>query len=148
MRICYIYQKNDSTDFSNVNIPTFFTTVPVRNHVITFSEFHTFTPTLTNEFRLGFNRNSQTFTAGNFPFPGLPSFPNLTFDDTLNQIRPDPNAPQFGIQNVYQATDNISWVKGKHTFKSVLKQKIYLSSGLHPALPRRLRVRVHGRVLD
>jgi len=106
MRLRYIYQKNDSTDAAS-NIPSFFTTVPVRNHVVTFSEFHSFTPTLTNEFRLGFNRNTQFFTAGNFTFPGLASYPNLTFDDTLNQVGPDPNAPQFGIQNVYQATDNI-----------------------------------------
>jgi hypothetical protein len=126
MRLRYIYQKNDSTDFAS-NIPSFFTTVPVRNHVVTFSEFHTFTPTLTNEFRLGFNRNSQTFTAGNFSFPGLASYPNLTFDDTLNQIGPDPNAPQFGIQNVYQATDNISWVKGKHTLKFGIEGRKYIS---------------------
>lgn len=126
MRLRYIYQKNDSTDSSS-NIPSFFTTVPVRNHVITFSEFHTFTPTLTNEFRLGFNRNTQFFTAGNFSFPGLASYPNLTFDDTLNQVGPDPNAPQFGIQNVYQATDNISWIKGKHTFKFGIEGRKYIS---------------------
>ncbi|MGZ7056430.1 MAG: outer membrane beta-barrel protein, partial [Candidatus Angelobacter sp.] len=126
MRLRYIYQKNDSTDFSS-NIPSFFTTVPVRNHVITFSEYHTFTPTLTNEFRLGFNRNTQTFTDGNFSFPGLASYPNLSFDDTLNQVGPDPNAPQFGIQNVYQATDNISWVKGKHTLKFGLEGRKYIS---------------------
>ena len=126
MRLRYIYQKNDSTDFAS-NIPSFFTTVPVRNHVVTFSEFHTFTPTLTNEFRLGFNRNTQTFTAGNFSFPGLASYPNLTFDDTLNQVGPDPNAPQFGIQNVYQATDNISWIKGKHTLKFGIEGRKYIS---------------------
>jgi hypothetical protein len=126
LRLRYIYQKNDATDPAS-NIPSFFTTVPVRNHVITFSEFHTFTPTLTNEFRLGFNRNTQTFTAGNFSFPGLPSYPNLSFDDTLNQVGPDPNAPQFGIQNVYQGTDNISWVKGKHTFKFGIEGRKYIS---------------------
>ena len=58
IRVRYIYQKNDSTD-SPANIPSFFTTIPVRNHVLTFSEYHTFTPTLTNEFRLGFNRNTS-----------------------------------------------------------------------------------------
>ena len=126
LRLRYIYQKNDSTDFS-ANIPSFFTPVPVRNHVITFSEFHTFTPTLTNEFRLGFNRNSQTFTAGNFSFPGLATYPNLSFDDTGAQVGPDPNAPQFGIQNVYQATDNISWVKGKHTLKFGIEGRKYIS---------------------
>jgi Carboxypeptidase regulatory-like domain/TonB dependent receptor len=126
MRLRYIYQKNDSTDAAS-NIPSFFTTVPVRNHVVTFSEFHSFTPTLTNEFRLGFNRNTQFFTAGNFTFPGLASYPNLTFDDTLNQVGPDPNAPQFGIQNVYQATDNISWIKGKHTLKFGIEGRKYIS---------------------
>lgn len=126
MRLRYIYQKNDQTDAAS-NIPSFFTTVPVRNHVITFSEFHTFTPTLTNEFRLGFNRNTQTFTAGNFSFPGLASYPNLSFDDTGAQVGPDPNAPQFTIQNVYQATDNISWIKGKHTFKFGIEGRKYIS---------------------
>jgi len=126
LRFRYIYQKNDSTDASP-NIPAFFTTVPVRDHVITLSEYHTFAPTLTNEFRVGFNRNTQTFTDGNFPFPGLPSFPNLTFDDTLNQVGPDPNAPQFGIQNVYQATDNLSWVKGKHTLQFGIEGRKYIS---------------------
>ncbi|HEY1939551.1 MAG TPA: carboxypeptidase regulatory-like domain-containing protein [Candidatus Angelobacter sp.] len=127
IRLRYIYQKNDSTDSSGVNIPTFFTTVPVRDHVITASEYHTFAPTLSNEFRLGFNRNTQTFTAGNFPFPGLAVFPNLTFDDTQNQVGPDPTAPQFGIQNVYQATDNIVWVKGKHTMKFGVEGRKYIS---------------------
>ena len=30
---------------------------------------------------------------------------------------PDPNAPQETIQNLYQFIDNVSWVKGKHTFR-------------------------------
>ena len=30
---------------------------------------------------------------------------------------PDGNAPQETIQNLYQFIDNVSWVKGKHTFK-------------------------------
>ncbi len=126
IRARYIYQKNDATD-PTPNIPSFFTTVPTRDHVITFSEYHTFTPTLSNEFRLGFNRNASTLTAGNFSFPGLAAFPNLTFDDTENQIGPDPNAPQFGIQNVYQATENIVWVKGKHTMKFGLEGRKYIS---------------------
>ncbi|HEX2331052.1 MAG TPA: TonB-dependent receptor, partial [Candidatus Angelobacter sp.] len=126
LRFRYIYQRNNATD-NSPNIPAFFTTVPTRNHLITLSEYHTFTPTLTNEFRVGFNRNTQFFTAGNFPFPGLAVFPNLSFDDTLNQVGPDPNAPQFGIQNVYQATDNITWVKGKHNLKFGIEGRKYIS---------------------
>ena len=126
IRARYIYQKNDATD-ATPNIPAFFTTVPTRDHVITLSEYHTFTPTLSNEFRLGFNRNAQIFSAGNFAFGSLPAFPNLTFDDSQNQIGPDPNAPQFGIQNVYQATENIVWVKGKHTMKFGIEGRKYIS---------------------
>ena len=59
--------------------------------------------------------------------PASAAFPNLTFDDTPNQIGPDPNAPQFSIQNVYQATDNIVWVKGKHRFKFGLEGRKYIS---------------------
>jgi carboxypeptidase family protein len=126
LRFRYIYQRNNSSDAVS-NIPAFFTTVPVRDHVITFSEFHAFAAKLTNEFRLGFNRNTQFFTAGNFAFPGLADFPNLTFDDTLNQVGPDPNAPQFGIQNVYQATDNLTWIKGKHTLQFGVEGRKYIS---------------------
>ncbi len=127
IRVRYIYQKNDATDTS-ANIPTFFTTVPARNQLLTVSEFHTFGPTLTNEFRLGFNRNTQTYAAGSFSFPGTDSFPNLTFDDLAStQVGPDPNAPQFGVQNVYQLTDNISWVKGKHTLKFGAEGRKYIA---------------------
>ena len=33
------------------------------------------------------------------------------------QLGPDPNAPQFGYQNTYQLTDNVTWTKGAHTLK-------------------------------
>jgi hypothetical protein len=126
IRARYIYAKNDSTDASS-NIPAFFTAIPDRFHVITLSEYHTFAPTLSNEFRVGFNRFTQTLPDGGFPFPGLASFPNLTFDDTGNQIGPDPNAPQFTVQNLYQATENIVWVKGKHTMKFGIEGRKYIS---------------------
>ncbi|MGH9570031.1 MAG: hypothetical protein ACRD4F_10340, partial [Candidatus Angelobacter sp.] len=126
----YIYQKNDQTDISS-NLASFFTAIPARNHLLTLSEYHTFTPTLTNEFRVGFNRFTQDIPAGNFSFPGTDSFPNLSFDDTGNptgdQIGPDPNAPQFTVQNLYQATDNIDWVKGKHNLKFGIEGRKYIS---------------------
>ena len=33
------------------------------------------------------------------------------------QIGPDPNGPQYAIQNTYQLVENINWTKGKHTMK-------------------------------
>ncbi|HEU5233838.1 MAG TPA: carboxypeptidase regulatory-like domain-containing protein [Terriglobales bacterium] len=126
IRFRYIYQKQDTQDTA-ANIPTFWTPIPVRNHIFTLGEFHTFSPTVTNEFRLGYNRNSQFFPVGPQQFPGLDSFPNLNFDDLATQVGPDPNAPQFGIQNVYQATENISWVKGAHNLKFGIEGRKYIS---------------------
>ena len=113
----YIYNTQGAEDTA-ANLPVFFTTQPFKYHLVALSEYHTFTPNLTNEFRLGYNRYSNTLGSGNFTFPGLDQFPNLQFyDQGFISIGPDGNAPQFTIQNLYQATDNVSWVKGKHTFK-------------------------------
>ena len=127
LRLRYIYNTQGSEDVF-ANLPAFFTTIPFKYHLFALSEFHTFTPNLVNEFRIGFNRYANTTPSGNFSFPGLDSFPNLTFDDlgSLN-VGPDPNAPQFTIQNLYQVTDNVSYVHGKHTFKIGFDGRKYIS---------------------
>jgi hypothetical protein len=76
---------------------------------------------------VGFNRFAQTINAGNFAFPGLDSFPNLLLIDLGLQIGPNSNAPQFTIQNLYQATDNVTWTKGNHTFKFGMEARKYIS---------------------
>jgi hypothetical protein len=122
----WVYVKTTSLDFA-ANLPVFWTPLPVRNHLITLSEYHTFTPSLTNELRLGYNRNTQYFTVGSQTFPGTDQFPNLFIDEFNTQVGPDPNAPQFGVQNIYQATNNLSWVKGKHNFKFGVEGRKYIS---------------------
>ena len=82
---------------------------------------------MTNEFRLGFNRYSQVYSAPDIKFPGLDAFPNLTIDDLGVNIGPDPNAPQMTIQNTYQLTDNVSWIKGKHSVSFGVDLKKYIS---------------------
>jgi hypothetical protein len=122
----WVYAKTTTLDTA-ANLPTFWTPLPVRNHLITLSEYHTFTPSLTNELRLGYNRNTQYYTVGSQTFPGTDQFPNLTIDELQTQVGPDPNAPQFGVQNIYQATDNLSWIKGKHNFKFGVEGRKYIS---------------------
>ena len=127
LRVRYIYNTLGAEDTS-ANLPEFFTTTPYKYHLFALSEYHTFTPNLTNEFRVGFNRYANTLTAGNFTYPGLDSFPNLQFyDEGYLSVGPDGNAPQFTIQNLYQATDNVSYVKGKHTFKIGFDGRKYIS---------------------
>ncbi len=102
---------------TSASLPTFFTTVPSNYYLATISEYHNFSPSLTNELRIGFNRYSQVYGAGNFSWPGLDMFPNIDVFELNVQLGPDPNAPQFGYQNTYQLTDNISWVHGAHSLK-------------------------------
>jgi len=91
------------------------------------AEYHTFSTSISNELRVGFNRYANTTPAGNFRVPGPDSFPNLQLIDLGLQIGPDSNAPQFTIQNLYQATDNVTWTKGNHTFKFGMEARKYIS---------------------
>lgn len=104
----------DNTGFPAV----FFGIQPTNAYLATLSEYHTFTPTLINELRLGYNRFNQQFPIfGNQSFPGLDSFPNIDVYELNAAYGPDSNAPQYTIQNMYQLTDNVTWTKGNHSFK-------------------------------
>jgi Carboxypeptidase regulatory-like domain len=113
----YVYNSTVGIDTS-ANLPAFYLNTPFKFHLVTINEYHTFNPNTQNEFRLGYNRYFNTTPAGSFSYPGLDSFPNIVLN-TLNGINigPDPNAPQFTIQNTYQASDSISWTHKAHTLK-------------------------------
>lgn len=113
----FIYNKVEGLD-TNAQLPTFYAPQPVRNYLTSFSEFHNFSPTLQNKFRAAFNRNFNSIQTGQFTFPGLSAFPNLTIDDlNSTQIGPDPNTPTGSIQNLLQLQDNVIKTVGRHTLK-------------------------------
>jgi hypothetical protein len=127
IRARYVMNRETLIDTA-ANLSPFYTTEPNRFHVFTLGEYHTFTPTFLNEFRFGFNRFAQTIDTGKFPFSGLADFPNLQFNDLgALQVGPDPNGPQFTIQNLYQIVDNVSWTKGTHTIKVGGEYRWYIS---------------------
>ena len=124
----YIYNRENLLD-NAAQLGTFFAPYSITYELFNASEYHTFSPTITNEFRVGFNRFDETIPAGNFKYPGLNAFPNITLFDLgsgLN-IGPDGNAPQFTIQNFYQFVDNISVVKSKHNLKFGAEYRWYIS---------------------
>ncbi|MBS1876290.1 MAG: TonB-dependent receptor [Acidobacteria bacterium] len=112
----FVYNRNSFIDTTGVSLPAFYVNNAAANYLATLAEYHTFTPYLLNELRLGYNRLNQLYGAGAFSYPGLDAFPNLTFDDIGLQLGPNPQAPQGGVQNVYQLTDNVSWLAGRHSF--------------------------------
>jgi hypothetical protein len=117
LRARYVDNKTSQID-TTANLPVFYTSRPTTAHIGTFQEFHTFSPTVTNELRLAYNRYNDNIVVPNFKFQGLDQFPNILIENDLNlQLGPNPNAPQATIQNTYQLVDNVSWVKGKHELK-------------------------------
>ncbi|HUJ94125.1 MAG TPA: TonB-dependent receptor [Terriglobales bacterium] len=98
---------------------------------VAISETHLFSPNLINEFRLGYNRinshrfqlNSNENVSSNLNFPGVPFGPNLGglpqigIADGTATIGSAGFLPAIEKQNSYVLTENLTWVRGRHTAK-------------------------------
>lgn len=123
----YIYNKTTLID-NAATLPVFYTTETVPAHLVSLGEFHSFSPNISNELRVGFMRYGFDLVVGNQSFlPTLDMFPNLQMDDIGLNVGPDGNAPQYSIQNLYQAIDNLTWIKGSHTLKFGVEGRKYIS---------------------
>lgn len=99
-------------------LPEFYTPSDVGNHVASVAHFHTFSASLVNEFRLGYNRSAENHPAGSEAFPGLDAFPTLDFDDLSLTVGPFVGYPQSNRSNLYQASNTLTWMKGTHAIKA------------------------------
>jgi Carboxypeptidase regulatory-like domain len=113
----YVYNRYSQID-NTADLPVFYTTLLIPYHLTTLGEYHTFSPNIVNEFRVGYTRTSNSYPVPGFKFPGLDAFPNLTIDNLGGiNVGPDQNAPQYATENTYQLVDNLSWNMGKHALK-------------------------------
>lgn len=96
----------------------------------TVQETHTFTPTLINQFAIGYTR----FGLAVYPFdqglntaaglglagadtsPTASSISNLSISG-ITEIEPANNIPEVVPQNEWQVNDTLAWVKGTHSMK-------------------------------
>lgn len=99
---------------------------------VAISWMHILKPELINEFRLGYNRvnaqrlqlNANTDVSGssaiNFPgvpfAPGIGGLPQLNFNDVATLGSPT-FLPSKELQNSYTMSENLTWVRGRHTWK-------------------------------
>ncbi|MGB6133498.1 MAG: TonB-dependent receptor [Acidobacteriaceae bacterium] len=111
-----------------------------------FSETHFFTPTLSNEFRVGFNWlsaaylqvNSATDIAATYGLGGIPSgpnlggFPSISFGGYINGIGVPAYMPSVETQNVLQIIDNVSKTWGTHSVKFGVNFQHIRFFGLQP----------------
>ena len=70
----YVYNKLDEIN-THAALSSFYTPQPFRYHLINLSEYHTFSPSVINELRVGFNRYVNTTPDGGFTFPDWIHFP-------------------------------------------------------------------------
>ncbi len=100
----------------------------MHDRVFSLTETHVFSPTLVNEFRLGFVRinngdiNVPPVTADQVgidrPTNNLTdNIYKFTFVSSGFQFGPTPQANQYQAQNNYNFVDTLGWVKGKHTWR-------------------------------
>jgi len=106
--------------------------IPGRSVVL--SDTHTFTPTLVNELKLGFNRT--VFSNTDYTFgqdvqsllgiqgianpgndPGIAGMPQFSFGGAIPIATSTSRNQSGSAQNTYQIIDNISWFRGRHTIK-------------------------------
>jgi hypothetical protein len=102
--------------------------LPVRDRVFSLTETHVFSPTLVNEFRLGFTRinNSDinvppvTASQAGISRPTNNLTDNIykfTFVSSGFQFGPTPQANQYQAQNNFNFIETVGWVKGKHNWR-------------------------------
>ena len=104
--------------------------IPGRSVVI--SDTHTFSPSMVNEAKLGFNRTFSANSDYNYGQnvdlgiqgienpgndPGISSMPQFTFGGAIPIAASTGRNRQYTAQNTYQVIDNLSWFNGRHTFK-------------------------------
>jgi hypothetical protein len=83
-----------------------------RDANITFSETHTFSPTLINNFLASYGRTSPIFT----PTAKNPG-PFVAFNDGFDGLGSWTGIPQGRTQNTFQYLDTVTYNVGRHTLK-------------------------------
>jgi Carboxypeptidase regulatory-like domain len=108
-------------------------TIRIPVYGIALGETHVFTPSLTNDFHIGYNRNVSnqlSSSAGQLGIPaqfgiqGIPQtvdnggLPNFNFNGSLTTLGPAEYMPNLGTITSLEFMDNVTKEYGRHTFKA------------------------------
>lgn len=128
LRVRYISNRSSGYDISTLpNLPGFLEGRENTGKFVMLTENHVFSPSLTNELRLGYNRYNDNIPSGDYQFPGLDMFPNITVNDLNVQLGPYVQSPQSGVINTYQVVNNMIWMKGSHAVKFGFDGRKYIA---------------------
>lgn len=112
IRYRYNYAKSTQPNNGDGN-PIFNGALAQLNQLASVTYIHSFSPAVINEARVSYRRKSNSFTVPN----QFVNFPNIAFDDLGYTFGPQAESPQGETTNSYQYVDNVTWIRGKHTFK-------------------------------
>jgi outer membrane receptor protein involved in Fe transport len=103
----------------STGFPGFDTSYKPRIQNVLASETHTFSPSATNELRLGYNRIFFFFPA-DAASPLGPTLPQITIAGTFaggSLLGIPSNIPQGRVANNYELQDTVNWVHGRHSWR-------------------------------
>ncbi len=127
VRVRYVFNRTAQLDTAAI-LPVFYQQEVISSQLASVSEYHTFSPSMVGEFRLGYTRFINDTPVGDHKFPGLDAFPNISIADLGGlQLGADSNAPQFVGSNTYQFAENITWVRGRHTIKAGFEEQVAIA---------------------
>ncbi len=120
----YLFSDSD-TGGTGQATPTGLTTSNVaRQQTLALSHVGTFSPTVVNEIRVGYQRFATVTSASN---PVSEEIPSLEISElgligfnaaaSRTAIGLAVNLPQFRTNNIYQIQDNLAWTRGNHAIK-------------------------------
>lgn len=120
----YLFDKTDGPiEGTGVSFPGFITGFTAHNHNLLISEAHTFSPSVTNEFRISYNRIEQQYPLDSTS-PLSKTLPSISIDGITNldatsySYGVSSGLPQGRIANNYIIQDTITKIFGNHTFRA------------------------------
>ncbi|MCW5981834.1 MAG: TonB-dependent receptor [Bryobacteraceae bacterium] len=109
-----VTQGSTGLTFIGSNLANFGATSENLPQQATIAETHLFSPTLVNEFRFGFGRSTPAFPINST----VPLGPRIRFlNGQVSSFGVWEGLPQGRLQNTFQYTNNLSWVRRAHNLK-------------------------------
>jgi hypothetical protein len=125
LRTRYLYDRFRAPSVNPVQPqPQFTGTQGNDGRKVIFTDAWTINSKLINDFRASFSRlDGPKFLAP----AAFANFPNVEIDAFGSNVGPFSSAPQSYTQNVYQGSDSLSYIRGKHTFKVGAEFRTYIA---------------------
>ena len=113
------FNSTDNYGVGLAGLPIFNEPAPYKTRLFSYTLTHLLSSALTNETRFAYRRGDLGApVTTKFRFPGLDTtFPNVGLQDIGVDIGPPPFNPQTGIENNYQVVNNLTYLRGNHSFK-------------------------------